>query len=178
MTKRVPSSERENITEARLKELFSYDPAVGVFIRVSVPRPQLAKLIGSSPGYIKPGSPSNGGGYVMIPADGKTYRAHRLAWLYMTGEWPVVDVDHINGVRADNRWANLRLASRSQNLANARGHSDSLTGIKGVTYDKARGRWRAQVDTKFIGRFDTADEAAAAYLKAAEALYGEFARAA
>ena len=108
------------------------------------------------------------------------YKAHRLAWLYMTGEWPTGFIDHINGNRADNRYANLRSASRTENLANStvyRAGKDTPKGVRQVP----GGKWTARIQKNnqpiFLGRFDTADAAAAAYRTAAVNLFGDFARA-
>ncbi len=116
-------------------------------------------------------------GYLRISRGGKSYYAHRVAWLLMTGEWPGV-VDHVNGDRADNRWSNLRLATPSQNSANARRAGINTTGRKGVT--PYRGRFRAQIcvcgQRKWLGDFTSIDEAASAYARAATDAFGEFAR--
>src|SRR5438045_2733801 len=81
--------------------------------------------------------------YVFIRVDRRCYRAHRLAWLYMTGEMPI-EVDHLNLNRADNRWQNLRVATRVQNAANSPARRPSITGIKGVRRLKS-GRWYARI---------------------------------
>jgi len=98
----------------------------------------------------------------------------------MTGAWPKHQIDHHNLDKADNRWRNLREATRSQNQANRRAHSNSRSGIKGVYLEGRSGRWRAQVQhkgrTHNLGRFDTAEEARAAYATAAAATFGEYAR--
>ena len=162
------------LTAARLRELLSYDPDTGVF-RWRVSRPG-TRGIGSIAGA------SDGQGYHQIGIDGRIYRDHRLAWLYMTGEWPADDVDHINRDRGDCRFANLREATRSQNNANAKRPSDNTSGYKGVSFDKRRGRWHAYIShggrRKNLGMFDTAVAAYEARLAAAARLHGEFARAA
>jgi len=99
----------------------------------------------------------------------------------MTGEMPNMQIDHKNMVGTDNRWSNLRLATKSQNLANSRARKDNFSGFKGAYYDKKSGKWRAQVrhngKLHSLGRFPTPREANAAYLVAASKLFGEFARA-
>lgn len=96
----------------------------------------------------------------------------------MTGEWPKLFVDHINGDRSDNRWENLRLATKQQNQCNIRAHKDSRTGMKGVWLNKRSGRWEAtlQFNRKryWLGLHDTQEQAAEAYMRAAKELQGEF----
>jgi hypothetical protein len=184
--KRVPDTERKIISIQRLKELMDYDPEAGRFTRIGAARPQSAHYAGKPIGHLKHGSHANGGGYRLISVEGRRYRAHHLAWFYMTGEWPQTDIDHINGDRDDNRWCNLRSATRSQNIANMKTPSNNTSGIKGVSWSASHRKWRAQIGigkcangyyyTKFLGRFDTKEEAAEAYRVAAEARFGEFAR--
>ena len=156
----------------RPREVLNYDPETGAFTwKVSTAR---CVKIGDLAGVI------NDRGYQLIRIDHHLHRAHRLAWLYMTGEWPSAEVDHINGIKSDNRFSNLREASRSQNMRNTRTRSDSVSGFKGVTWTKEINRWRAQIringGLKHIGYFDAAEDAFAAYILAAEELHGEFAR--
>jgi hypothetical protein len=106
----------------------------------------------------------------------KLYYAHRIAWVIAFGDMPDgMCVDHINGDGFDNRLCNLRLATHSQNLMNVRGFSHNTSGHKGVCWDKSKQRWQVTVGNKFIGRFRNLEEAAAAYLAAAEQYFGEFA---
>lgn len=103
-------------------------------------------------------------GYVYINICGKTYPAHRLVFLYMDGHYPVdCDIDHINMVRNDNRYENLRLATRSQNMQNIRAHKDSTTGVKNVSYRKDTKSYsvRMMVDGKYrnFGCFRSKEEA-------------------
>lgn len=166
---------------ARLKKLLSYDPETGIFIRIFVLRAQVTpRYVGKVAGTIKKGSQSSGGGYRIIEIDGHRYRAHHLAWLYMTGKWPKSEIDHRDGERDNNRWVNLREATRSQNLGNARIPSTNKSGLKGACFDKSRGKWLAQIVIRgvhyHLGRYDTAEEAAEAYKQAALEHHGEFAR--
>lgn len=119
-------------------------------------------------------------GYRSIRIGRAGYRAHRLAFLYMTGHWPAGDVDHIDGDRANNRWANLREATRSQNMANRGATRTNPTGTKGVCWDEQRHGWRAAitVDRKRIhlGIFGDAAQAQEAYWLAARQHFGQFAR--
>lgn len=121
-------------------------------------------------------------GYTQINVGGKVRLAHRLAWLVTYGEFPSRDIDHINGDKRDNRIANLRLATRSENMANTTPPRNNTSGFKGVWYFKRTGRWMAgfRKDGKSIhlGYFDTAEEAAEAHRVAYAKAFGEYARAA
>jgi hypothetical protein len=114
------------------------------------------------------------------PLNGR--KAHRIAWLMGAGEWPPdgVDIDHINLNRADNRWSNLRLASRSQNMGNSPAHRDSQSGVKGLTWLADRQKWQVRIcvqgKRKTLGYFASKEQAALVYRHAAEAAFGEFAR--
>lgn len=161
------------ITQEYLKDLLHYDPATGVFKWI-VPR-------GRGRVKIKPGDvagSSDGRGYAVIGIDGKLYRAHRLAFLYMTGSFPKHEVDHKDCDRSNNKWENLREATRSQNLAN-RGAQTSLC-LKGVRLLPS-GRYQAYIGFKGkqrnLGVFQTPEEASAAFARAANDNFGEFARA-
>lgn len=106
--------------------------------------------------------------------------AHRAAWALHHGEWPAEQIDHVNGIKTDNRIANLRAATHAENLHNMRAHTGNPSKLKGVTFDKARGRWMARIMTDRkelnLGRFDTPEEAHAAYCAAAQKHHGEFAK--
>lgn len=108
------------------------------------------------------------------------YKAHRIIWLMQTGNWPKGHIDHIDGNGLNNCWSNLREATASQNAMNQRVRSDSASGIKGVSYDKARNVWYVYIDVdrkrKHLGRYETKDEAAAARLAAEKIYHGEYAR--
>jgi len=162
-----------DITPDRLKALFRYDPETGEFSRLV-----------SRGGWHKDRAAGriNTDGYRRLGIDGKQYAAHSLAWLYMTGSLPEALVDHINGDRADNRWANLRLATYSQNLANQKIKAANTSGFKGVSRIRASGRWLASIKVHGksynLGSFRTPEEAHQAYCRAAEKAFGEYARAA
>jgi hypothetical protein len=115
-------------------------------------------------------------GHLQIQIEGQIYRSHRLAWLWMTGEWPNGVIDHIDGVRHNNAWANLRDATVSvntQNMRNPMRHGTS--GYLGVTFVKRRNKFQAQIGTKqarmFLGYYETAEAAHAAYLAAKRQLH-------
>ena len=106
-----------------------------------------------------------------------TYRAHRLVWLWVYGEWPRLQIDHANLNRDDNRTTNLRLATQSQNLANQKGRR-AKSGFKGVRQFGAK--WQAVIhrgDRNYhLGMYSTPELAHAAYCEAAAAAHGQFAR--
>lgn len=152
------------LTLERLKRIVSYNPETGLFHRMDD---------GTVCGYI------NAFGYRCLNVAGRPYRAHRLAWFYMTGVMPTVYIDHINGEKADNRFYNLRLATNSQNQANRGASRRSKSGIKGVHYQEARGKWIASIwvngKCNQLGRFDTKEQASAAYQTASNNAFGEYA---
>lgn len=118
-------------------------------------------------------------GYRRVKFDNKLYLAHRLAWFLHHGEWPTRTLDHINEIKADNRLANLRLATRNQNGYNKGKPKTNTSGYKGVHWHKRDKHWRAQIafDGKHVnlGGFATAEEAYVAYCTAAAKYHGEFA---
>jgi hypothetical protein len=107
------------------------------------------------------------------------YAAHRLAWFYVHGVWPSDEIDHINGVKSDNRISNLRLASRAQNGCNLRIMKNNTTGAAGISYNAKRGKYQAAIKKGmrqvWFRRFDTLDEAIDARRKALVEIHGEFA---
>lgn len=146
----------------RLRELFAYDPGTGVITRLVA--------AGRSPSMSVAGTISDTG-YLVIKADGKKLKAHRLAWAIHNGAWPQNHLDHINGVKTDNRISNLRDVTVAQNLQNQRSAQASNTSCKflGVSWDKRKKLWVAQIQVNrkgiYIGRFKTAEEAHAAYVQ-------------
>jgi len=156
----------------RLKELFDYNPDTGLFTRTT------AKGNGAKG---KVAGCRTRRGYVKLCVDRTAHLAHRLAWLYVTGDDPTQWViDHANGDPFDNRFCNLRICTNSQNNQNSMKQSNNSSGFKGVYLDTTRNQWRATITTKgvfkHLGRFKTAEEAFDAYCKAAAELHGEFAR--
>jgi len=142
----------------------AYDPATGEFSR----------------GGKRRGS-KNTRGYITITVADRPVPAHRLAWFLSYGEWPKGEIDHIDGSRANNALANLRLSSRQENARNSKLRRDSKSGFKGVAFEPRTGRWRARITydgrLRHIGCFATAEEAHAAYMARARGVFGEFARA-
>ena len=118
-------------------------------------------------------------GYVTIGIDGAYYMAHKLALFYVTGEWPHGDVDHENRNKQDNRVANLRVATRSQNKGNAGPYATSKSGERGVSWYQKTQKWVAQICVdgrkKTLGYYEDIDAAKAAYRTAAVSAFGEFA---
>lgn len=154
----------KELTQERLKTILSYDIGTGVFRWINATN--WRAIAKDAAGCVREKN-----GYRVIYVGGKLYAAHRLAWLYVTGNWPSGSIDHINGVRDDNRFANLRDVTRSVNnqnlhVANRRNRS---CGLLGVTWN--RGKWTAQISIpgigkKNLGRFDDPNNAHSAYLEA------------
>jgi len=159
------------LTVSRLHELLHYDPETGTWVWL-VARTAKAK-IGTVAGRL------HHTGYRHIGIDGRRYAAHRLAWLYMTGKWPAAQIDHVNLIRDDNRWCNLREATRSENFFNRRVQCDSVSGIKGLR-QLPSGNWgvRATIDGRhqYLGTFPCAELAAFVRSEFVDAHHGEFGR--
>lgn len=114
----------------------------------------------------------NGRGYLRVSVDKISYMAHRLAFLYMTGRWPL-EIDHIDGNKKNNVWRNLREVTRTQNMNNnAHVMPRALSGIKGVRRQRGHRRWQATFRKQHLGYFDTAEEAGSAY-EAAKSKYAK-----
>lgn len=165
----VPQDTETTLTNERLKELLHYNPATGLFIRLTCNN-QHKK--GDQAGYITPY------GYIRIGVDGHAYMGHRLAHLYMTGSWPKNRIDHENKIRSDNRWDNLRDASDAQNSANCKVRRTNFLGVKGVRLHecgKYTARIRGNGKSHYLGLFGTIELAVEAYTSKAKELFGEFA---
>lgn len=160
-----------DISPEVLKSFLSYDPATGVFTRIRAADGRHAAKVGKPCGSI-----NKVNGYVEIHVGGSKHYGHRLAWIYEKGPIPVgMRPDHENRIRSDNRIDNLRLATHAQNLRNCNLRIDNTSGVKGVHYDRMRGKWAAAVGKVKLGRFDTLLDAAAARISAARQAFGEFA---
>ena len=163
------------ISSTRLRELLSYNADSGVFVWRRTPRRHGKAVIGQSAGC------AGKRGYIYIGVEGKKYQAHRLAWLFVYGEWPKGLIDHINGDSRDNRIANLRVCNHSENMANRSAPASNSSGVKGVAWDRARQKWTARIGVNYktinLGRFDNLSDAARAYEQAASKHFGQFSRA-
>ena len=155
-----------------LKSLLHYDPDTGIFRWINrsgrygrIPEGTIAGGIGKH----------KSSGYVEINIHSYLDKSHRLAWLYMTGEWPKEQVDHINRVRHDNRWCNLRESNARENMKNKNLYTSNTSGQAGVTWHKRVKMWQARisVDTKrmHLGYYDDKEEAAKVYLDAKAKLH-------
>ena len=160
------------MTSELLREILHYDPETGYF-RWKVATSRAIKT-GAIAGC------ADGEGYLEIGIFRRKYLTHRLAWLYQTGSWPEGEIDHVNGIRNDNRFVNLRPATRSQNQQNTRRQINNTSGFKGVSWFEPTRRWKAYINLRrkqiHLGYFDTPEEAHAAYCAASEALHREFGR--
>jgi hypothetical protein len=147
------------MTQDELKQLVSYDPETGVFIW---------KRNGNVAGYPKTN------GYWQVRINNKYYLMHRLAWLYVHGEFPA-QIDHINRIRNDNRLCNLREVTRCQNQQNRSLQSNNTSGMAGVVYSKKYNSWRARIkaNNKYyhLGSFKSFDEAVVARINAQTELH-------
>jgi len=161
-----------------IKEFFDYDPISGAlrwkfrdYVRPSWNTKYAGNVVGSL----------CRNGYLKLGLKGKNYLVHVIIWAWMTGEWPSVDIDHKDTNRSNNSWSNLRLATRSQNMANMRNSGRNTSGYKGVFFKKQTGRYRASIVFQrkeiHLGYFDTPEEAHAVYKIKQRQLFGEFARA-
>lgn len=126
------------LTQIRLKEILEYNPETGFFIRkkTTSSNAQAGNVAGRINKHI---------GYRLISIDGKDYYCHRLAFLYMTGNFPENQVDHINRIRDDNRWANLRKVTSGENLQNTSLRKSNKSGAKGVFWYVKRNKWLAHI---------------------------------
>lgn len=163
------------LTAKRLRQLLSYDPETGLFTRLVDRCKHRAGEIAGSISDV---------GYTVIGVDGKTYQASRLAVLWMTGEWPPNEVDHRDNDPQNNKWANLRPATRAEQTRNVRSKCNVL-GFKGVTAHlpgpgnrRTTVRYQAsiRIDGRqtYLGSFGTPEEAHAKYVSKAREVFGDF----
>ena len=152
----------EKLTQKELKRLLHYDPETGVFTWLK--RPSNRVEIGQEAGYI-----NRHLGYRIIGILGQVYFAHRLAFLYMKGKWPR-EIDHVNRVKSDNKWENLREVSRSENSINKDLQANNKSGHKGIHWNEDCQKWHVSITrdgrVKYVGLFESLDEAVIARRKA------------
>ena len=157
------------LTAERLREVLSYDPDTGEFrrkVRTSN-RIKAGEISGSE----------DGSGYKRIRVDGRKYKAHRLAWLYVHGRWPEKQLDHENNIRSDNRIKNLREATNAQNAQNQAARCTNNSGHTGVAWCKKASKWRAYINAESgrvnLGSFGKIEDAIAAR-RAGKAVFHTF----
>lgn len=168
---------RTDLTAEVIRRILNYDPETGVFRwkrRADQSVQWNARYVGAIAGAPHPK------GYRQISISGTMYAARRLAWLHVTGAWPLGPLNTKNLDKLDDRFDNLRPATNSQNMANKPLKATNTSGYKGVSFAADRGKWRAKITLNGkqinLGQFDTAEAAYAAYCAAAEKIHGEFAR--
>lgn len=161
----------ELITAERLREVLHYDPLTGVFTWLE--RISIRIKVGDEAGWIQDG-------HRFIGIEGRDYPVARLAWLYMTGEWPPHFIDHKDLDGTNNVWLNLRPATNAQNVQNSGRKVTNKSGYKGVYFETWSRKWRASITVNYqvirLGRFFTPEAAYIAYCEAANKYHGEFAR--
>ena len=163
-------------SQERLRELFEYRED-------NISQPFLWKISPSNNVKIGDiaGSLHAASGYYRVTINKKQYKLHRLVWIYHNDDIPnEIFIDHIDGDKSNNCIKNLRLATNEQNLRNSKISPRNTSGVKGVSWDKSRKQWKAQIRANYklkgVGRFDTIEEAEAAITAARNNLHGDFAR--
>lgn len=151
-------------TQARLKELFDYDPDTGLVTRRTTVnnKAKIGERLARK----------TTGGYIQVSVDRRLYALHRLIWMWVYGEYPQDHIDHINRVRDDNRLSNLRVVTHAENMLNKAVYSSNWTGTPGVTWYSRGSKWVARISAKgrrmHLGYFPSMEAAKEAYLKAKE----------
>lgn len=165
-----------------LRQLLRYEPETGKLFWLPRPDDRFATRMQAKTWNTrfadKQAFTAMAAGYPHGRIHGKVHLAHRVIWAMQTGSWPTNQVDHINGEKADNTWANLREATGAQNQWNKGARKDCASGYKGVR--RVRSKWQARLRTNGhtiqIGGFDTAEDAFAAYCEESARQRGEFSR--
>ena len=172
----MPKS-KNDLTAEEVHDMITYDPITGLFFWKYQPNKSNlwnVKYADKKAGYV------NNDGYIVITIHRRGYKSHRLAWLYMTGCWPINEIDHINMERDDNRFCNLREATRSENQKNTDQRRSNISGAKGVGFVTSRNKYQARITIhgkrKFIGYFDNLEDAQIAYNESSRKHHGDFSR--
>lgn len=157
----------QSLTQDRLQEVLHYDPETGIFSRLESYQ---KRFLNTKAGHV------HSDGYVIISIDSIDYRAHRLAWFYMTGSWPENEIDHFDHDKKNNVWTNLRDATHSENQQNKqKAHSHNKLGLRGVYFHKQKGKFRAAIcingERLHLGTFSDPQIAHEAYLAAKKNLH-------
>tara|TARA_R110002126_G_scaffold287550_1_gene440438 strand:+ start:393 stop:920 length:528 start_codon:yes stop_codon:yes gene_type:complete len=166
----------EILTQARLKETIHYNPESGVFTWLTRPGDTHGdkSFNGRNAGKTA-GSLNKSTGYWIITVDSENYLAHRSAWMYIHGEWPEDQLDHINHERLDNRLINLREVTHLVNHMNKSEYKNNTSGVTGVSWNKRDEKWQAHIKTegkhKNVGTFKVFEDAVLAR-QAAEVHHG------
>lgn len=156
------------LTQEYLQSLFLYDPKTGIFTR-KIKRND-RHIVGEIAGCLNPS------GYINIIIDKKSYKAHRLAWLYMYAVFPTNQVDHIDGNKSNNSIENLRIVDNSGNKQNTKSsYSNNRNGLLGVAFNKRLKKFSAQININkkrfHLGYFENSNEAHEAYLQKKKELH-------
>lgn len=162
------------VSLTRLKKLLSYEPHTGIFRWIAAPSKVChSDFVGRIAGT------KSRRGYVVIRVDGGFYKAHRLAWFYVTGAWPKEDIDHKNSDKGDNRFQNLREATRQENNRSKPPQRNSRSGVTGIGWRKRERKWLARITVdkkhRYLGLFHDKQAAIRARRDAEIELFGDFA---
>jgi len=157
---KVPSAK----VEAAIRRSLSYDPATGHLTWI---KPGSFRF-GARAGYLKHR------GYRMVVVAGAWLAEHRVAWFLVKGNWPADTIDHINRIKTDNRWENLRLATAAEQAGNISISRRNTSGHRGVSWSKRESKWRVTLRRKELGVYVDKEQAIAVYNEHAKRHYGEF----
>ena len=161
----------KEISIQELRDYLKYNPEDGSIIRIK--KASSNAKVGDTAGSIKDN------GYAAIKLNKKRFLAHRVAWAIYYGEWPSKCLDHINGIRNDNRISNLRECTPMENSWNRRKSKNNTSGISGIYFNKRMKKWcvgiRSNKKHKYLGSFSDFQDAKKIALNARNSFHGEFA---